>query len=123
MFELYLITRLDGISNLLTTITIVSFLAVIIFTAANSDEEKAQSIYPRRWGVRGLIFALISGTINSFTPTTKEALIIFGVGGAIEYFQENPTSKELPDKVIKCIDKLLDEYLIEETEDQSNRNS
>jgi fructose-specific phosphotransferase system IIC component len=131
MFELYLITRLDGISNLLRIITVGSvFVAVgllissiILYADANSDKERSKSTIPRGWGIRLLILALVIGTIKAFIPTTKEALIIYGVGGTIEYLQENPTSKELPDKVIKCIDKLLNEYLIEEPESQNTKDS
>lgn len=130
MFELYLITRLDGISNLLRIITIGSlFVAVgllissiILYADANSDKERSQSTIPRGWGIRLLILALVIGTIRAFIPTTKEALIIYGVGGTIDYLEDNPTAKELPDKVITCIDKLLNEYLIEETKDQSNKD-
>jgi hypothetical protein len=131
MFELYLITRLDGINTLLTVSIVVLLLAAaglllfatISYFDADSDTEISQSITFRRWGIRGILFVLILGVIKSFVPTTKEALIIFGVGGTIEYLQENPTSKELPDKVIKCIDKLLNEYLIEEPESQNTKDS
>lgn len=127
MFELYLITRLDGISKLLTAITITSLVlaifAIILYADADSDKERSKSILPRRWGIKLLIIAVVAGMINSVTPTTKEALIIYGVGGTIDYLEDNPTAKELPDKVIKCIDKLLNEYLIEETKDQSNKDS
>ncbi len=129
MLELYWITRLDTIGLFLTIVAIVSFLAtvallitaVMIHCAAESYEEKAESTTPRRWGIRFLVITLVVGFINSLIPTTKEALIIYGVGGTIDYLEDNSVAKELPDKVITCIDKLLNEYLIEEPRDQSNR--
>ena len=46
-----------------------------------------------------------------FTPTTKEALIIYGVGGTIDYVKSNKIVKELPDKCIKAADKFLNDYI------------
>ena len=41
-------------------------------------------------------------------------LMIIGIGGTIEYLKSNDTAKELPDKVIMAIDKLLDDTIEEE---------
>ena len=38
-------------------------------------------------------------------------LIIYGVGGTVEYLQNNETAKQIPDKTLQCIDKLLEDYL------------
>lgn len=40
-------------------------------------------------------------------------LMIYGVDGTIEYLESNETAKQLPDKSIEALDKLLDEYLNE----------
>ena len=44
----------------------------------------------------------------SFVPTTKEALLIYGVGSTIDYVNGNETIKSLPDKAINALDKYLD---------------
>lgn len=49
-----------------------------------------------------------------FIPTAQEALVILGVGTTIEYLQSNETAKQIPDKTIKTLDKLLDNYLGED---------
>ena len=49
-----------------------------------------------------------------FVPTKRDALIIAGVGGTIEYLKSNETATQLPDKAVKALDKLVDEYLDKE---------
>jgi hypothetical protein len=51
---------------------------------------------------------IISLSMFLFVPTTKEALVIYGVGGTIDYLKENPTAKQIPDKCIKALDKWVD---------------
>lgn len=59
------------------------------------------------------------GTI--FVPTTKEALMIYGIGGTIDYLKENPTAKQLPDKCVNALDKWADSWVNEE--DPKNENN
>lgn len=49
-----------------------------------------------------------------FTPTTKEALMIWGVGGTIDYVKSNETAKQLPNKCIEALDKWVDSLNEEE---------
>ena len=51
-----------------------------------------------------------------FIPSKRDMLMIIGIGGTIEYLKSNDTAKELPDKVIMAIDKLLDDTIEEENE-------
>lgn len=48
-----------------------------------------------------------------FTPTTKEALAIYGIGGTIDYIKQNPTDKQIPDKCINALDKWVDSWTVE----------
>ena len=48
-----------------------------------------------------------------FTPTTKEALAIYGIGGTIDYIKQNPTAKQIPDKCINALDKWVDSWGVE----------
>ena len=36
---------------------------------------------------------------------------IYGIGGVIDYVQENPDAKQLPDKYIKVLNKWADDKL------------
>ena len=54
---------------------------------------------------------IISSLACVFCPTTKEMLIIKGVSAAYEYVQSSDTAKELPEKTLKALDKLLSDYI------------
>lgn len=56
----------------------------------------------------------ISVTINVITPTTEQAYLIYGVGSAIDYIQDNPMAKQLPDKCIDALSRLVDNLNKEE---------
>ena len=57
---------------------------------------------------RCAIAFFVSVFINFFIPTTNEALMIYGIGGTIDYIKSNETAKQLPDKYIKALDKWAD---------------
>ena len=50
-----------------------------------------------------VLFALV--------PSTKQAYIIWGVGGTIEYLRNNKDAEQLPDKTLKILNKWADNYL------------
>lgn len=52
-------------------------------------------------------------TLGLFLPNSKQAAIIFSVGQTIEYVKGNEKIKELPDKAVLCLDKVISEYLEE----------
>lgn len=132
MSELYWITRLDyfhGVSLLFLILgAIIVFLFSLCYYLSNG-----QSIYDANRGYsssakenkeyrdtcsKGLKWsipvALSALFLYLFIPTTNEALLIYGVGGTIDYLQENPTAQKLPDKCIKALDKWVDSWNIEE---------
>lgn len=115
MEEIYWITRLDSIrcfftvfAGLCSVIGTALFLCFVI----TSDSEAVRKVV-KKWTIILMIAAVsfIMGAI--FTPTTKDMLMIYGVDGTIEYLESNETAKQLPDKSIEALDKLLDEYLNE----------
>lgn len=64
-----------------------------------------------------LIFvAIVACFINLFIPTTNQALLIYGVGGTIDYIKANDTAKQLPDRCIKALDKYLDNLTKDENQ-------
>lgn len=136
MNEIYWITRLTYVCDFLTAIAVVSFLisVVIGFLAVCSKREtysckkdsehwnycmkefKMLSNYSKRF----IFVTIIACLINFFIPTTNEALMIYGVGGTIDYVKSNETAKQLPDKYIKALDKYLDN--INKAEEEQNDN-
>lgn len=111
MTELYWITRLTSIKGLFIFLAIFGGIVMIwyflctldSFTAEDVKRKYKKNIY--RLIVPTAIFALLS----IFIPTTREALVIYGIGGTIDYLENNETAKQLPDKVVIALDKYLDE--------------
>lgn len=134
MEEIYWITRLDAICNFLTAVAVVSFLISVVtgFLAVcnkyeiHSYEEGSE---PWNYCVQGfkmfsnyskrfIFVTIIACLINFFIPTTNETLMIYGVGGTIDYIKSNGTAKQLPDKCVKALDKWVDNLNEEEKQDK-----
>lgn len=106
MNELYWITRLDAVNGFFTALVIVAGIATIgLFVAWCDDCDVTKIRKWLFWSIPALLLG-ISGLV--FTPTTKQALIIYGVGGTIDYIKQNDKAQKLPDKVIDALDKYLD---------------
>ena len=70
---------------------------------------------------RCAVIFFVSVFINIFIPSTKQALLIYGVGGTIDYIKSNDTSKQLPDKCVKALDKYLDNLKKEENQKENEQ--
>lgn len=139
MNELYWITRLDAINTLFMTAMILGWIAVAIFSIfyyvsngqAIYDESREYQSHAKEYRgyantcTKGLRYAipltLLSTLLTVFTPTTKQALLIYGVGGTIDYLQANPTAKQLPDKCINALDKWVDTWTAEEKKEKKKK--
>lgn len=131
MEELYWITRLGALNFLFNTIIFVSLVAIIILgielftikkTPDNEDDknlelqvitgkvhnENMYYNFVKKQFIRAFIVFVVSIVCNVFIPTKNEALMIYGVGGTIDYVKSNKTAKQLPDKCIKALDKWAD---------------
>ena len=53
--------------------------------------------------------------------TRNEALMVYGIGGTIDYIKSNDTSKQLPDKCVKALDKYLDNLTKEEEQKENEQ--
>ena len=116
MSEIYWISRLDYICNLFIVLLIIFGTIVVVggFTLVVSD--RLDNDYPTilkivKRSILILGFSLL-GVI--FLPNTKQAYMIWGLGGTIDYIKSSETVQKLPDKTIQCLDKFLDKYLNEE---------
>jgi hypothetical protein len=116
MSEIYWISRLDYICNLFIALSIIFGTIVVVggFTLVVSD--RSDNDYPTilkivKRSILILGFSLL-GVI--FLPNTKQAYMIWGLGGTIDYIKSNETVQKLPDKTVQCLDKFLDKYLNEE---------
>lgn len=116
MSEIYWISRLDYICNLFIvlsiifgTIVVVGGFTLVVVDRLDNDYPTILKIVKRSILILG--FSLL-GVI--FLPNTKQAYMIWGLGGTIDYIKSNETVQKLPDKTIQCLDKFLDKYLNEE---------
>ena len=132
MNEIYWITRLDEICGFLTLITVFSFIATVLLFFIGLLNRSDAEIYRKgsqTWeqhietskmclyfAKRCAVVFCVSIFINIFTPTTNEALLIYGVGGTIDYIKSNNTAKQLPDKCVKALDKWVDNLTKEENQ-------
>ena len=139
MNEIYWITRLTYICDFLTAVAVVSFLIsalMAIFAMcnrfeANDYEEggKYYNCYMQKFKMflsyfkRFIFVTIIACLINFFIPTTNEALMIYGVGGTIDYVKSNETAKQLPDKYIKALDKWAENLTKEENRKENDNES
>lgn len=128
MENLYWITRLDYFSNFCFAFCVIIGFALIplgshyLSILKDSYEEELKKNKP----LRNVIICLftfwiicLSGTI--FIPSTKEYLAIYGGGKIIEYIENNPKVKDVPDKVINVTDLYL-QKLEKELSEQEIRN-
>ena len=119
MNEIYWITRLDNLYALSTVITLLSMIAIIVMgiVLINTvwiEENPDAAKVTKKW-IKLPILLVVCGSIGLvFLPTTKEALVILGVGGTVDYIKENETIKELPDKCVKALDAWVESLSEEE---------
>lgn len=117
MNEIYWIMRLNYICMGLDVTMVFSFIATItlgigLFTFADSSK-KTFKVFKT-----SMIILVISSLIRLFVPTSNEAMLIYGVGGTIDYIKSNDTAKQLPDKYIKALDAWADSLNEKKKEDE-----
>lgn len=113
MEEIYLITRLDSIQGLFIASTCISviFIALLLIALIVNITEGDSTEYQNK-AIKITIPILIISVLGIvFTPTTKEDLMIWGVGGTIDYVKSNEIAKQLPDKVVNAFDTWVNSYL------------
>lgn len=121
MSEIYWITRFDPINTCAKLVLVISAIVIIVlifctFICAQIKDKESLNICKKFLKYFIPIFA-VALLIKIFVPTTKEALLIYGVGGTIDYVKSNPVAKKLPDKCVNALDKWVDNWTIEEKTD------
>lgn len=130
MNEIYWITRLDLISGWLVAFAVIAgilmFLTICCYLGYRSNYEKYGDESDKRWlGFFSKLFKILLPcffffvTSSILTPTTREALMIFGVGGTIDYIKSNETINQIPDKCIKALDAWVDSLTENESKNEN----
>lgn len=117
MSELYWITVLGNISVVSVNVMVVLIIlwaaiaiGFIITSNCDSVDLKVRG-HLKSIAKKILIPTIIFSLLSIFIPTSRELMMIYGIGGAIDYIQENPDVKQLPDKYIKVLNKWADDAL------------
>lgn len=130
MNEIYWITRLDLIGGWLVAFAVIAgiltFISICFYLVCRSDYEKYESESDKRWmGFFSKLFKILLASFFFFftssilTPTTREALMIFGVGGTIDYIKSNETINQLPNKCVKALDAWVDSLTKNESKNEN----
>ena len=109
MAEIYWITRLDYVQASLIAFLIITGIVIVIATVIlcddvfDDDETRAKRVL--KWTVPSFAIAL---SVFCFIPSTKEAMLIYGIGGTLDYIKTNDKAKQLPDKCIDALTRYVD---------------
>ncbi len=106
------ITSICGISSFV--ILVISFFKWLSFNTEKEKVEEEELERRKKRMKKQTTLGVILGIISILIPTKKEIYTVIGLGGTIEYIMRNDVAKELPDKCIIALDKLIDEYNKEE---------
>ena len=130
MSEIYWITRLDLISGWLIGFAVISaivtLIAIICYVCNRSDYEKYHIEADKRWTeFSSKLFKISFPCFFTFcvssilTPTTNEAMLIYGVGTTIDYVKQNNTLQQIPDKCINALDAWVDSLTEKESKNEN----
>ena len=130
MNEIYWITRLNLISGWLIVFAVIAgiltFISACFYLGDRSDYEKYGCERDKRWmGFFSKSFKILLScflffvTSSILTPTTNEAMLIYGVGTTIDYVKQNNTLQQIPDKCINALDAWVDSLNKKESKDEN----
>lgn len=116
MNKIYWITRLGALDDFFFVCCFM-FALLVLWAGVLYVSEKLDKWHPdeetikesKKWLIKGIIFFFISLLGVVFTPSSKECLVIYGLGGTIDYVKSNDKAKKLPDKVIDALNMYLEE--------------
>lgn len=122
MNEIYWLTRLDGICVFMTAMLIISAIASVVFAVeyfieSMEEDEECMSNIPGKMLKIFIPLFLLSAVARVFIPSTNEALMIWGIGGTIDYIKGNEKIKQIPDKCIDALDMWVNRLTEKEKED------
>ena len=115
MVEIYWLQRLGNIGFCFNVgfWICISIAIVIVFVCFSEwlfmddgEEPRYKSLIP--WFKKfAMVFAFF--TIGSIIiPTQNDLMVIYGLGGTIDYIKSNDKAKELPDKVVNALTQYID---------------
>jgi hypothetical protein len=123
MNEIYWITRLDTVQGFCIAILVIGiaciFISIIRTVTSTKDITEPSVTNKFKWV--GIILTVIFLPLVMFVPSSRDAMLIFGIGPTIDYIQNNETAKQLPDKCIDALDSWV-ESLNSDKHEKDRRN-
>lgn len=108
MSTIYFIYTFSKFGTLFCVVAVIwFFLAAIVWISNHMDGKKSKP--------KMLIYPILLLLASMLIPNEEEMLIIYGVGGTIDYLKSNPTATHIPDKCIKALDMYLDKCMGDST--------
>jgi hypothetical protein len=122
MAEIYWITRLDCVQGFFIAFLILTGFVIVMATITflrddAYDEETPKAKRVLKWAVPSFAIALL---VLCFIPSTKEGILMYGLGSTIDYIKSNDKAKQLPDKCIDALTRYVDSI---EKENKDNNNN
>lgn len=121
MTEIYWITRLDSITTFISVMLLFGILGFCAqFTAKlirpsidadifKEDIERCDIVINLGKKLAWMLVIAIPALV--FIPSTKEALLIYGVGNTIDYLTDNPHAQNIPDLALEALEKYAEDYI------------
>ena len=90
---------------MVTGVTILC-VCILFSTMSAYDTDEIDEIIVRKVKkitISSLIIGFIMLMITIFIPSKQDMYLIYGAGNVIDYCQDNPKVKELPDKAVEAL--------------------
>lgn len=121
MSELYWLTRLESIEVLLVLGIIFGFTLLVAGGMGSLvwayDEDMTRRFI--KLFKPGLITLVISVILKIFIPNERDAFLILGLGGTVDYLQNSEVAKELPNKCLNALDAWVESFTEENKVDNN----
>lgn len=111
LYWFYVLGNAQVVIIILTLLSICATIGYWVKYTVDSCWDDEPSKKPLIWSVIVSILLMIACT---FSVSTESLMKIYVVDNTLEYLENNEQAKQLPDKVIECCDKILNEVIEEE---------
>lgn len=107
MSELYWLGVLGNLHDLCVVTAVICFFVFVVLCVWVVDNSEEESPFFKKV-LKGSFCVIVFGLFGClFIPSQKSLLIIYGVGGTIDYLKENKDANKIPDKCIKALESIL----------------
>jgi hypothetical protein len=120
MTEIYWLQVVGNLGSLTVVAMIIAIIALIVLTIGYcafevyDDDDRAKQAAIVKWLKRSAVAIIVSAAGMVFIPSDEELMVIYGIGGTIDYIKSNDKAKELPDKVVDALTRYVDSIEKEE---------